>query len=271
MSALQPATPLHIDIKGQGPALVLIHGWGMHGGVWQPLLKRLSAHFTLHVIDLPGMGLSQSAIATDLDEMVAAIVPLLPEKSHLLGWSLGGLVAMRIAHRYPQRVNKLVLVGSTPRFINTAEDAVQPWQFGMQASVFEKFARQVEADYAATLLKFLTLQCMGADDARSTIKQLRVAIAARPEPSSLTLQAALDVLLNNDLRPLLASLTLPVLLIHGDRDTLAPVQAAHWLAQHLAHAQLRVIAGAGHAPFLSHQQAFTTALLDFLQTAPNAT
>lgn len=262
---------LHVEIKGQGPALVLIHGWGMHGGVWQPLLKRLSAHFTLHVIDLPGMGLSQHVIATDLDEIVAAILPVLPEKSHVLGWSLGGLVAMRLANLYPQRVKTLVLVGSTPRFINTAADAAQPWQFGMQASVFEKFARQVGADYAATLLKFLTLQCMGADDARSTIKQLRLAIAARPEPSALTLEAALDVLLQNDLRPLLPSLTQPVLLIHGDRDTLAPVQAAHWLAQHLPHAQLRVMAGAGHAPFLSHQSAFVTALLDFLQGASDKT
>lgn len=258
---------LHVEITGQGPALVLIHGWGMHGGVWQPLLKRLAAHFTLYVVDLPGMGLSQHVIATDLDEMVAAVLPVLPEKCHVLGWSLGGLVAMRLAHRYPQCINKLVLVGSTPRFINTALDAAQPWQFGMEASIFEKFARQVGADYAATLLKFLTLQCMGADDARATIKQLRLAIAARPEPSSLTLESALDVLLQNDLRPLLPSLNLPVLLVHGDRDTLAPVQAAHWLAQHLPHAQLRVIAGAGHAPFLSHQPAFVAALQDFLQDA----
>lgn len=256
---------LHVEIVGKGQPLVLIHGWGMHGGVWQPLVKKLSQSFELHIVDLPGMGLSQEGIASNLDEMVAALLPVLLSHAHVLGWSLGGLVAMRLAVHYPERVSKLVLVGSTPCFINTPSGHLQPWEHGINASVFQAFARQVSEDYAATLIKFLTLQCMGAQDARATIKELRLALAARPAPSPLTLESALDVLLQNDLRPDLTVLQQPVLLVHGDRDNLAPVQAAHWLSQHLPHASLRVIAGAGHAPFLSHASQFLDSVRDFLQ------
>lgn len=255
---------VHVEVTGQGEPLALIHGWGMHGGVWQPVIDKLQAYFTLHIVDLPGMGLSREVQAHDLDDMVQALLPVLPPRFSVCGWSLGGLVAMRLAMQHPQRVNKLLLVGSTPRFINTEPTQESAWQYGMAASVFEQFASQVVEDYAATLIKFLTLQCMGAEDARATIKQLRQAISVRPAPTQAGLQVALDILLHNDLRAGIPALQAPALLIHGDRDTLAPVQAAHWLAQHLPHAQLRVLAGAGHAPFLSHQAAFVEYLMHFL-------
>ena len=50
---------IHIETVGSGPHLALIHGWGMNGSVWQPVLKKLSRNFTLHIVDLPGMGFSQ--------------------------------------------------------------------------------------------------------------------------------------------------------------------------------------------------------------------
>lgn len=261
---------IHVDITGKGRPLVLVHGWGMHGGVWQPLVKKLSQSFELHIVDLPGMGLSQGAIASNLDEMVASLPPILPAHADIVGWSLGGLVAMRLALSQPERVRRLVLVGSTPRFINTEPGHSQPWEYGITAPVFQKFAQQVGEDYATTLIKFLTLQCMGASDARATIKELRRVLAERPVPSPLALEAALDVLLQNDLRPELAALQQPVLLVHGDRDSLAPVQAAHWLARYLPHASLRVIAGAGHAPFLSHTAQFIDSVRDFLQPGTGA-
>ncbi|MPS49946.1 pimeloyl-ACP methyl ester esterase BioH [Methylobacillus sp.] len=261
---------IHVDIVGKGQPVALIHGWGMHGGVWQPVAKRLAKSFEVHVLDLPGMGLSQEVIASDLDEMVASLLPALPAHADIVGWSLGGLVAMRLALSQPARVRRLALVGSTPRFINTEPGHAQPWEYGIAAPVFQKFAQQVGEDYANTLIKFLTLQCMGARDARATIKELRRSLSDRPAPAPLALESALDVLLQNDLRPELSALQQPVLLVHGDRDSLAPVQAAHWLARHLQHASLRVIAGAGHAPFLSHTAQFIDSVCDFFQPNPGS-
>ncbi len=255
--------------------LVLIHGWGMHGAVWQPLVKSLSRRFYLHVVDLPGMGLSPPMASHELESVAAKLLEVLPAEADVCGWSLGGLISMRMALMQPERVRRLVLVGSTPCFVNQVGKVNQTgklnqadktaWQDGINAEVFRDFALQVSVDYESTMLKFLTLQCMGSRDTRSIIKQLRVSFAERPSPSVAALQDALDMLLENDLRPEIPLLQTPTLLIHGDRDTLAPVQAANWMSQHLPEASLRVIAGASHAPFLSHTEQFTETLLQFLE------
>lgn len=257
---------LHIDTYGNGPKLVLIHGWGMHGGVWQPLVKKLSAHFSLHIVDLPGMGFSKPLEPGHLHAVADKVAEMLPPNADVCGWSLGGLVAMRLALSQPELVRRLVLVGATPCFTNKRTSSKHAsWTDGIDAQVFQQFASQVGQDYQATLIKFLTLQCMGADSARSTIKQLRESFAQRPVPTMGSLQKSLRILLENDLREEIESLRKPTLLIHGDRDSLAPVQAAHWLAQHLPFGRLRVIAGASHAPFLSHPEQFTDALIQFLE------
>lgn len=253
---------LHIESVGSGPNLVMLHGWGMHSGVWQPLVKKLSRQFTLHLVDLPGMGFSQPIEPSHLHAVAEKVAEQIPDNADICGWSLGGLVAMRIALTHPEHVRRMVLVGSTPRFVNTGDAT---WPHGIDAQVFRDFAVQVSQDYQSTLIKFLTLQCMGASDSRATVKQLRTSFTERPVPTMGSLQKALRMLLENDLREEIPYLRKPVLLMHGDRDTLAPVQAAHWLAQHLPFGRLRVLAGASHAPFLSHPEQFIEALEQFLE------
>jgi len=106
---------------------------------------------------------------------------------------------------------------------------------------------------------------MKANDARGTIKQLRASFDLKPTPTQTTLQRALHILLESDLRNEVANIRKPTLLIHGDRDTLAPVQAAHWMMQQLPLGFLRVMAGAAHAPFLSHSEQFIETLNQFLE------
>ena len=259
---------LYVETHGQGSDLVLIHGWGMHGGVWQPLLRRLTPYFRLHVVDLPGMGYSKPQEHGQLQAYVEAVAAVVPAGADICGWSLGGTIAMRLALLRPDLMRRLVLVGATPCFTNRpASPQETAWTDGVDEHVFRQFASQVAQDYQATLIKFLTLQCMGADNGRATVKQLRESFAARPVPTMESLQRALRILLENDLRAEVGQLRLPALVIHGDRDSLAPVEAGRWLAQHLPAGGLRVIAGASHAPFLSHPEAFTEALLQFLQPA----
>ena len=262
---------LHVDTHGTGRDLVLVHGWGMHGGVWQPLLRYLSPHFRLHVVDLPGMGYSKPLEHGQLQAYAEALAAVVPAGADLCGWSLGGTIAMRLALMRPDLVRRLVLVGATPCFTNREASTASPiWADGVDERVFRQFASQVAQDYQATLIKFLTLQCMGADSVRATVKQLRESFAARPVPTMESLQRALRILLENDLRAEAAQLRTPTLVIHGDRDTLAPVEAGRWLSQHLPEGRLRVIAGASHAPFLSHPESFTEALLQFLQPVSDA-
>lgn len=250
----------HVEIIGQGQPLVMLHGWGMHSGVWQPLIKKLSAQYMLYLVDLPGMGNSRPIEPYHLHALADEVAQVIPGVSDVLGWSLGGLVAQRIALNQPDRIRRLVLVGSTPCFVNKAG-----WDAGINPANFESFAQAVNSDYKATIMQFLTLQCMKADDARSTLKQLRASFNTRPTPTQTTLQRALQILLESDLRDEVANIRKPTLLIHGDRDTLAPVQAAHWMMQQLPHGFLRVISGSAHAPFLSHSEQFIAALNQFLE------
>lgn len=261
---------MHIEIIGTGPNLVLIHGWGMSGAVWQPLVKNLSKFFTLHIVDLPGMGLSRTIEPFHLHAIAEKVAERLPANADIVGWSLGAQVAMRIALDFPDLVRRLVLVGATPCFVNKTFDseAVEykvTWDAGMAPEVFGDFADNINADYHKTMGQFLTLQCMGASDARSTVKLLRSKFAERPIPTSQTLYRALNILLETDMRYEVEYLRKPTLLIHGDRDTLAPVQAAHWMMKNLPMGFLRVMAGASHAPFLSHQEQFVNAVVQFLE------
>jgi pimeloyl-[acyl-carrier protein] methyl ester esterase len=250
----------HVEIVGQGPSLVLLHGWGMHSGVWQHLVKSLSEQYTLYLIDLPGMGQSKSIEPYHLHTIAESVAEVIPGVSDILGWSMGGLVAQCIALTQPERVRRLILVGSSPNFIESAD-----WRHGITAENFSNFANEIDLNYKDAMLKFLTLQCMKAKDAKATIRQLRHSFDAKPAPSHATLKRSLDILLKTDLREDVARLRKPVLLIHGDRDTLAPVGAAHWMSQNLPMAYLRVMAGAAHAPFLSHTQQFVDTLNQFLE------
>lgn len=256
----------HVEIIGQGQPLVMIHGWGLHSGVWQPLIKRLSAKYMLYLVDLPGMGNSRPIEPYHLHALADEIAQVIPGVSDVLGWSLGGLVAQRIALNQPDRIRRLVLVSSTPCFVKDSSFTNKPsWDAGINPTDFEAFADNVNRDYKAAMLQFLTLQCMQSSDRRATIKQLRQSFETRPTPTQTTLGRALNVLLDSDLRDEVANIRKPTLLIHGDRDTLTPVQAAHWMMQHLPHGFLRVMSGAAHAPFLSHTDQFIDTLNQFLE------
>ena len=109
---------LHVTSIGQGPRLVLLHGWALNSHVWDDVVPRLASEFTLDCIDLPGHGSSpwQPGIH-DLESLAAAVAPHLDAQCNLLGWSLGAMVALELALAHPARIEKLVLVASTPKFV----------------------------------------------------------------------------------------------------------------------------------------------------------
>jgi len=101
----------HVEIVGQGRPLVLIHGWGMHAGVWQPIVKQLAKDYMLYLVDLPGMGESRPVEPYLLDRLADEVAEVMPGISDVLGWSMGGLVAQKLAAEQPDRIRRLVLVG----------------------------------------------------------------------------------------------------------------------------------------------------------------
>jgi pimeloyl-[acyl-carrier protein] methyl ester esterase len=176
----------------------------------------------------------------------------------VLGWSLGGLVAMRWARRDPSRVGRLVLVATSPRFV-----AGDDWPHAMADETLARFGDELHVAWKLTIRRFLALQMQGSDHGRATLAALRGRIFARGEPSPKALFGALALIRDADLRGEIGTITQPTLVVSGARDTLALPGAGRWLADHLPNARFALIAGAAHAPFLSHPDAFAAALDGF--------
>ncbi|MEN6584869.1 MAG: pimeloyl-ACP methyl ester esterase BioH [Sulfuricella sp.] len=249
---------LHVDVRGSGPDLVLIHGWGMHSSIWGGVLDDLAQDFCVYAVDLPGYGASPTCQPYDLQQLVEEVAPACPPQSGVIGWSMGGLVAQRLAMSHSQHVEKLMLVGATPCFVQRAD-----WLCGVEAEILQTFANDLENDYATTLMRFLSLQVRNGENVRTVLKFLRMALFARGMPSAEVLRAGLNILLDNDLRPEVAKLALPLSIVHGERDMLAPAEAARWLAAQIPGARLTVIPGCAHAPFLSHPKVFLQEVREF--------
>lgn len=249
---------IYIKESGHGPALVLIHGWGLHGGLWDPLVPALG-DFHVMVPDLPGHGRSRGAQLTNLAELAEVISGQLPARAIWVGWSLGALIAMTAARLFPERIEKMVLVGATPCFVQTPD-----WSCALAPDVLDQFAHDLARDYRGTLWRFLSLHVGPGEPERPLLRSLRAAAFQHGMPETTALQAGLALLKETDLRTTLPAIHTPVLVIHGARDRLAPSAAGRFLATRLPRAKWVAVDKAGHAPFLSHPQLFQAELEAFL-------
>lgn len=248
---------------GSGPPLVLLHGWSSSGAVFGELAARLAARFQVILPDLPGHGHSSPCAEVSLESLAADIAAWLPQVASgpvvLGGWSLGGMVAMQLAHRHPEQVARLVLIGSSPRYTTSAE-----WPHGQPVTQVRALRRNIERRFEATLGDFLALAFAGEtlDPARMrTIRDL--AARTSPLPDRDTALALLDLLVAHDQRELLGGLDLPVLVVHGEVDRIIPFAAGAALAERLPESRLLEIKDVGHAPFLSRPDQVAAALEGF--------
>jgi pimeloyl-[acyl-carrier protein] methyl ester esterase len=254
--------PLHVEAAGDGPPVVLLHGWALHSGIWGGLPASLARRHRVHAVDLPGHGLSPPVAPFT----AAAIVTLLErtfagERDPLtvVGWSLGGQLALAWARARPERIASLVLVATTPRFVDG-----EGWDCAMARATLEGFAADLEADWRATVLRFLTLQMRGSEHGHAALALMRRELFARGEPARAALRETLALLATTDLRALVAEVAQPALVVAGTRDALVPAAACRWLAAALPNGRFTAIDGAAHVPFLSHPDAFGRALSAFL-------
>jgi len=227
------------------PAIALIHGWAMHGGLFAPLVERLAARFTVHLIDLPGHGHARDdGTALDPRALAADLVARIPD-AYWLGWSLGGQVALRAGLDHAQRVRGLILIASSPRFV-IGED----WPHGVSPDLFRNFGEALDRDFRGTLEGFLALEALGSPSAQEELRSLKQQAFARGEPAARTLQEGLVLLDEFDVRGELPRLQVPSLWISGRRDRLVPSGAMPAAAALAPGGRSEVIAHAGHAPFL---------------------
>ncbi|MES1939467.1 bioH protein [Salinisphaera sp. T5B8] len=248
---------LHVQSVGtQGPDLVFLHGWGLSARIWESLAARLKTRFRCHLVDLPGHGESPPG-PTGLNNWVDAVMETVERPAVFVGWSLGGLIALGAARRYPDRVEGLVLVATLARFIRESGN-----NYGMKPQAIEATRRGLSEDFSTTLSEFLMQQVLGEPGAARAVRSLRNDLMDQP-PARDALERGLDILFEADFRAVLADIAQPALVIAGARDRMAHPDGMAALAHALPNAAFWCVERAAHAPFISHEKPFADRLAAF--------
>ena len=248
---------LAVTSYGQGPDVVLLHGWGMHAGFWPPLAEALAKRFTVHCVDLPGHGQSPAGDLA-LDVVVDALMRRFPFPVVPIAWSLGGLYALEWARRAPQHLARLVLLAVNPCFVQRED-----WSCAMPSATLQAFTAAFAEDAPAVLNRFVGLMAKGEAQARSLIRQWGgLAQAASFDRASLL--QGLQVLAQSDLRDIYPRLPQPILLLYGAHDGLVPTDVAHWMHGQHPLATLCLLDHCAHAPHLTQTTACLEAIANFL-------
>jgi pimeloyl-[acyl-carrier protein] methyl ester esterase len=257
---------LYVEINGTGPDLVLLHGWGLNVRVWDGLVGEMRDRYRMIAVDLPGHGQSawSSGRGTPAEQawLLHSTLASVSNRYSLLGWSLGGQIALDLAAAMPGQIDRLVLVAATPRFAQSPD-----WPYGMPPAVITKLATQLRQDYRRTVSDFLELQVRGSIEGSGVLDQLRHALFVHGEAQPGALEAGLNTLATSDLRPTLSHVRAPTLVIAGRNDRITAPAASHALARALPDARYVEMRRAAHAPFLSHRGEFAALVDRFLRGA----
>lgn len=243
-----------IESLGQGEDIVLLHGWGANRSVWSPLLDSLKNKLRCHLVDLPGCGLAQENQVVEFDALLDELAQQLPDQAIYCGWSLGGLIAMVMAHRYPRKVKRLLTIASSPCFVARGD-----WP-GIKPQLMDGFMQGIEANSRLTLKRFIGLQSLYSITAKEDRAHLQGVLKTYPFPQQQALQLGLEWLNSIDLRSEVALIEQPWDAFFGNRDAIVPLQTMRALQE--MHAQIKVhqLQQAGHLALLSHSEEILSSL-----------
>ena len=244
-----------LEDRGSGPPLLLLHGWGVSSELFAPILDSLQSGRRLIVPDLPGFGATPEPGAPwSVHEYASWCVALLDrlgiDSCDLIGHSNGGRIGIAVAAANPGRIRRMVLAGSAgirPR--RTLRGAARVRSY--------KLLRAVER--SSVLPAALRRTAGRRADQRGSADYRAVTGVMR---------GTLVRLVNEDLRPLLAQLNLPVLLIWGEQDTETPLDDGKLMERLIPDAGLVVFEGAGHYAYLEQPARFCRIVEVFLRDDP---
>ncbi len=222
--------------------IILISGWGMPTEVMEPLSQALQVHHPVSIVQLPG--LADESTSYNLETLLAWLDQQLPAQAAvLLGWSLGGVLAIHYASRFPDKTIAVVNLTANACFV-----ANKHWPEAMTPALFARFCQGLSENCAKTLQQFALLCSTGSVNPKAQARTLQQSIArCRPEPQ--TLLSLLAILGESDLRAPLADIRCPVSHLFGQNDALVPVTVAAAFRQQFPTHRVHVVAG-GHSFFL---------------------
>ncbi len=262
----------------KGDALLMLHGWGMNSGAWEAIRPALERKYFIHWVDLPGYGDNTSIVATNMDDVVNLVIPHIPENTHIVAWSLGGLVAQAIIKKVSKNstamIKSLTLVASSPKFSQSDD-----WEHAISHEILDGFSKNLQEDSEATLKRFVALQFMGVKGSKALQKALINEILAENKYKSSkkggggynkntenthfeALNLGLDILKHADYRN--NRHKIPQHWILGDKDRLIPPLLINDLNLLRPDDQITLLENTGHAPFMTHPEEFLACMNPFI-------
>lgn len=270
-------TELFVKVVGEGEPIIMLHGGpGAEHIFFSKYTEALAEDYQLIYYDQRSTGFSvpeidpaHFTIDTFVEDLEGIRQALKLDKVTLLGWSWGGNLAIYYAAKYPQHLNGIILVD--PGNIDPAydeafnvnfEERATPEELDALDAAYEKLAAEPTGEAYVAFAKLL-LPIYMAD--KSLINGLEIVIPDNSAKYGNAVAAGLfDDLANYDQPQMLADLTSPTLIIHGDQD-LIPLASSQDIHNAIAGSQLVVLEGVGHIPFVEAPAAFFAAVRDFMQ------
>ncbi|MFJ5137678.1 alpha/beta fold hydrolase [Streptomyces sp. NPDC088707] len=242
--------------KGRGPVVVLAHGAGSDGRMWQPQVEALADEFTVVAWDEPGAGRSGALPAGfGLEDFARALAAVIEDvglgPAHVAGLSWGGTVVLELYRWRPDLVRSLLMV-----------DTYAGWKGSLPP---EEVAARVEGArrmFAAPPEEFdATLPGLFATGPPDRFTAMLDAMNREVRPESMAIQ--LSLMAEADETDLLPRITVPTLLLWGEEDARSPLDVAYAFQDAIPHAELVVIPAVGHMSNLEAPEAFTAAVRAF--------
>lgn len=237
---------IHCTSHGQGLPVVLFHGWGFDQQVWLPLVNELGKHYCLFLVDLPGFG---STPMMDWATFKRQLLSRLPQQFAVVGWSLGGLFAQRLAIEEQGRVLSLMSIASSPRFIADKE-----WPTVAQ-HVFMQFYYKLSLDIEGTLNEFVSVQ----------LNKNKTPLTLGRIPAQEGLEEGLKILSEWDLRQGLQHVTQPGCFLFGRLDSITPARIMTIMKTVYPQFSYVLFKHSAHMPFMSQQDLFIEEFKRFIQ------
>lgn len=234
--------------------IVLIHGWGCDSRCWDSLRPFFRDVGAVRTLSLPGFANDQSVPAS-VDALVSQLAAQLSPASVIVGWSLGAMLGVQLAHRYPEKVAALVSIAANASFV-----ARDDYPYGMAPTTFAAFKTGFEQSPVVTLKRFYSLMSQGGAQERDLTKQLRHYMPACRDDSALAL---LNILGELDNRHALSELPQPHLQVLASQDALVPSEAFHVISSSSRYSSVMV--NAPHSAPITHAPEVAKHLLPFLQ------
>lgn len=248
---------VHYEVYGRGKPVILLHGWLGSWGLWQDTMAYLGRYYRTYALDFWGFGESGKKRETYAVQDFVSLVNQFMEQlgimhAPLVGHSMGGTVSLSVAIRYPERVSKVVVVGSP---IVGSSLAVPLKLAGYRPIAFMLF--NMMGGFRLVMKAASPLICrderfaemMDRDLSRTTVESFLLSIAS---------------LRRTDLRPMLDQIKIPAMGMYGDRDVIVHPKQWQPMQKGIAHAHIERFPLAGHFPMLEEPQQFSERLKSFL-------